>query len=290
MNWADFLLQMLTGLQLGSIYILIALGLTLIFGTLGVANFAHGALFMIAAYLSWWLASHVGWWLVIIAVPTTLFVLGIILERGLIRFFYNRPVTDQILVTFGLALVIQEGLRWMFGGTAQPFNPPIWALIPIDIGIGYYPPWRLLVIGVTAAVVLGLYGLLRFTRFGLVVRAGMHDPETLRFLGINITTRFMLVLGIGALLAGIAGVIGGPIRPIAPGLGMAVLVPSFLVVVIGGMGSILGAIIAGLLMGIATSLAVLYYPPIAQVVIYLVAAVVLSIRPRGLFGAKGVHE
>lgn len=288
--WADIALQMLTGLQLGAIYVLIALGLTLIFGTLGVANFAHGALFMIAAYLSWILASQVGWWLVIIAVPLTLFVLGVILERGLIRFFYNRPVTDQILVTFGLALVIQEVIRWIFGGVTQTFNAPVWALIPIDIGIGYYPPWRLLVIGVTAVVVLALYGLLRFTRFGLVVRAGMHDPETLRFLGINITTRFTVVFGLGALLAGIAGVIGGPIRPITPGVGMAVLVPSFLVVVIGGLGSILGAIVAGILMGIATSLAVLYYPPIAQVVIYLVAAVVLSIRPRGLFGAKGVHE
>lgn len=290
MNWADIALQMLTGLQLGAIYVLIALGLTLIFGTLGVANFAHGALFMIGAYLTWIFASQVGWWLAIIAVPVVLFVLGAILERGLIRFFYKRPVTDQILVTFGLALVVQEVLRWLFGGTAQPFNPPIWALIPIDIGIGYYPPWRLLVIGVAAAAVAALYGLLRFTRFGLVVRAGMRDAETLRFLGINITARFTVVFGIGALLAGVAAIIGAPIRPISPGLGMSVLVPSFLVVVIGGMGSVLGAIVAGLLMGIATSLAVMYYPPIAQVVIYLVAVIVLSIRPRGFFGVKGVHE
>ncbi|HLQ84519.1 MAG TPA: branched-chain amino acid ABC transporter permease [Salinisphaeraceae bacterium] len=287
---AELALQLVTGLQLGAIYVLIALGLTLIFGTLGIANFAHGALYMIAAYLSWVLASHVGWWLVIIVVPTVLFVLGMILERGLIRYFYNRPVTDQILVTFGLALVVQEVLRWLYGGSAQAFQPPLWALIPVDIGIGFYPPWRLMIIGVTAAIVLVLYLFLRYTRFGLVIRAGMRDPETLRFLGINITSRFTVVFGFGALLAGIAGVIGGPTSAVYPGIGMDVLVPSFLVVVIGGMGSISGAIIAGLLMGIASSLAILIYPPINQVIIYLVAALVLSVRPRGLFGVKGVHE
>src|SRR5699024_5683116 len=161
----------------------------LIFGTLGVANFAHVALYMVGAYLSWIVASHVSWWLVIIAVPAALFVLGMILERGLIRFFYSRPVTDQILVSFRLALVDQELLRWVFGGSTQPFPPPIWALIPTDIGIGFYPPWRLLIIAVTAAIVAALYAFLQFTRFGLVIRAGMRDPETLRFLGINITTR-----------------------------------------------------------------------------------------------------
>lgn len=287
---SELALQLLTGLQIGAIYVLVALGLTLIFGTLGVANFAHGALYMMAAYLSWILAEQVGWWLVFIAVPLALFAVGVILERGLIQFFYRRPVTDQILVTFGLALIIQELLRWMFGGATQPFPPPQWALIPVDIGIGYYPPWRLMIVGVTAAIVLALYAFLRFTRFGLVIRAGMRDPETLRFLGINITHRFTVVFGLGAMLAGIGGVIGGPTSAINPEVGMAVLVPSFLVVVIGGMGSIPGAIVAGLLMGEAVSLSVIFYPPISQVIVYIVAAVVLSVRPRGLFGMKGVHE
>lgn len=289
MNWADFALQMVTGVQLGAIYVLVALGLTLILGTLGVANFAHGALYMIGAYLTWIVASEVGWWLVIVAVPLVLFLLGVILERGLIQFFYKRPVTDQILVTFGLALVIQELLRWVYGGATQPFNPPMWALIPIDIGIGYYPPWRLIVIAVAAAIVLALFLGLRYTRFGLVIRAGMRDPETLRFLGINIGLRFTIVFGFGAVLAGIAGIVGGPILPISPGVGMEVLVPSFLVVVIGGLGSIVGAIVAGLLMGVASSLMILIYPPMTQVVMYLVAIIVLSVRPRGLFGTKGMH-
>ena len=283
-------LQLLTGLQIGAIYVLIALGLTLIFGTLGVANFAHGALYMVAAYAGVVVAANLGWWWVVILVPLGLFLVGVVLERGLIQFFYKRPVTDQILVTFGLALVVQEIARTLFGGTTRQFPPPQWSIIPIDIGIGYYPPWRLVIVLVTIVVVVVMFLLLRFTRFGLVVRAGMRDPEMLRLLGINVTRRFTLVFGIGALLAGIAGIMGGPAYSVNPEAGMAVLVPSFLVVVIGGMGSLPGAVLAGLLMGEAQSLAVLVYPPISQVIIYLVAAVVLSWRPRGLFGMRGYHE
>lgn len=290
MDFGQLALQLLTGLQIGAIYVLVALGLTLIFGTLGVANFAHGALYMIAAYLGLTLAAQVGWWLAVLVVPLALFAVGVIMERGLIRFFYDRPVTDQILVTFGLALIIQELARQIFGGTTQQFPPPQWALAPVDIGIGYYPPWRLVIVAVTAAVVAALFAFLRFTRFGLVVRAGMRDAETPRLLGINITNRFTIVFGLGALLAGIAGLMGGPTTQASPGVGLAVLVPSFLVVVIGGMGSIPGAIIAGLLMGEAVALSTMIYPPISQVIVYIVAAIVLSVRPRGLLGVKGVHE
>ncbi len=290
MTIGSLALQVLTGLQIGAIYVLIALGLTLIFGTLGVANFAHGALFMIGAYLGWLISEATGYWVAFLVVPLALFMLGVVLERGLIQFFYRRPATDQILVTFGLALVIQESMRWAFGGTTKPFPPPSWALIPMNIGIGYYPPWRLIIVGLTLAIVVALWLFLRFTRFGLVIRAGMRDPEMLRFLGINVTNRFTFVFGFGALLAGFAGVIGGPTTAVNPEVGMAMLVPSFLVVVIGGMGSLPGAILAGLLMGQAVSLAVLVYPPIGQVIVYIVAAVILLWRPRGLLGVRGVME
>jgi branched-chain amino acid transport system permease protein len=146
------------------------------------------------------------------------------------------------------------------------------------------------IVGVTAAAVLGLFLLLRYTRFGLVVRAGMRDPEMLGFLGIDVPKRFTLVFGLGALFAGIAGVIGGPITGVTPDIGMAVLVPSFLVVVIGGMGSLAGAVISGLILGEAVSLSVLIYPPSTQIIVYLIAAVVLLWRPRGLLGVKGVME
>ncbi|SDG32698.1 amino acid/amide ABC transporter membrane protein 1, HAAT family [Limimonas halophila] len=290
MELADFALQMVSGLQRGAIFVLIALGLTLIFGTLGVVNFAHGALYMLGAYLGFVVISYAGHWTAFIAVPLALFVIGIALERGLIRYFYQRPVTDQILVTFGLALVIQELMRWIFGGTNLPYKIPTWAAIPVDIGIGFYPPWRLLIIGVTAAVVLALFLLFRYTRFGLVVRAGMRDPEMLKFLGINVTQRFSIVFGLGALLAGIAGVMGAPTTGVVPEVGMHVLVPSFLVVVIGGMGSIPGAVVAGLLLGVAKSLTVMLYPPLSDVILYVVAAVVILWRPRGLMGLKGVME
>lgn len=290
MDFAQLGLVLLTGLQVGAIYILVALGLTLIFGTLGVVNFAHGALFMIGAYLGAVISEHTGYTAAFILTPLLLFALGLVMERGLMQFFYRRPHTDQILVTFGLALVIQELMRWIFGGTAKPYSPPQWALIPMNIGIGYYPPWRLVIIVVTVVVVIALYALLRYTNFGLVVRAGMRDPETVTLLGVNVPRRFTLVFGIGVLLAGVAGAIGGITTAVNPDLGIAMLVPSFLVVVIGGMGSIGGAILAGVLLGEAMSLSVLYYPPLSQIVIYLVAALVLLWRPRGLLGIEGLER
>lgn len=290
MDINQILIQLLTGLQLGAIYALVALGLTLIFGTLGVVNFAHGSLYMVGVYLCWILATQVGWWAAILIVPVALFALGVVLERGLIRFFYERPITDQILVTFGLAIVIQEGVRWYFGGETHPFPPPDWGLVPVDIGIGFYPPWRLLIIVVSACVVLALHMLLRYTKFGLVVRAGMRDNQMVGFLGVNLPLRFMLVFGFGTLLASVAGIMGGPTGAINPDMGMAILVPSFLVVVVGGMGSIVGAIVAGILFGEAQAITSLFFPNMSYVVIYIVAAVIISILPRGLFGARGVFE
>lgn len=317
-------LMLLTGLQLGAIYALIALGLTLVFGTLGVVNFAHGALYLIAAYFAVFMAQSLGFGLTIILVPIILFAVGLLMERGLIQFFYRRPHTDQILVTFGVAIVIEEALKWMFGANNIPFNLPTWGAgqvlfyglganvpeaipglripMPFLEGFAFFPFWRLLLIVVTAVTIFALFALLQFTRFGLVVRAGMRDPEMLRFLGINVTQRFAIVFGIGALIAGVAGVFGGPVTQVSPSVGMALLVPSFLVVVIGGMGSMLGALVAALLLGMASSFTTGFAAAVGdptmkmaltalqQIVVYLVAVVVLLIRPRGLFGKKGVFE
>lgn len=290
-------LQTLTGLQLGAIYALIALGLTLIFGTLGVVNFAHGALYMLAAYFAVILAGKIGFLPAIVAVPLILFVVGIILERGLIRYFYNRPHVDQILVTFGLAIVFEETLKWIFGANNIPFKLPSWGngvaflheYVPFLEGFVVYPKWRLILVAVSFATVFALFALLQFTRFGLVVRAGMREPEMLRFLGVDITRQFAIVFGLGALIAGIAGVFGGPITQVSPGVGMNLLVPSFLVVVIGGMGSLAGALIAALLLGMALSFTA-EVASLQQIIIYLVAVVILLARPRGLLGKKGVLE
>jgi branched-chain amino acid transport system permease protein len=325
--------QLLAGLQVGAIYALIALGLTLIFGTLGVVNFAHGALFMIGSYTAVILLTMVGlnFWLSLLLTALFLFVVGIVMERGLIRFFYKRPHTDQILVTFGLAIVVQEALRWRFGANPLQYPIPSWASrptffygsgsappegmfgIPMPFLNGFvpYPTFRLAMIVVAFVTVIALFAVLRFTRFGLIVRAGMRDPEMLRFMGVNVTQKFTLVFGIGALIAGIAGVFGGPIVTVSPDVGMALLVPSFLVVVIGGMGSLVGALVAAVLIGMASSFSVLaqnytadiaalfgadrafvqaLFAALQQIVVYLVAVVVLLVRPRGLFGKKGVFE
>lgn len=290
-------LQLLTGLQLGAIYALIALGLSLIFGTLGVVNFAHGALYIMGAYLAVVLIPQIGFIATAIVVPLALFVFGVILERGLIRRFYTRPHVDQILVTFGLALVIEEIAKWIFGANNIPYDTPSWGsgvaflheYLPFLEGFVVFPQWRLILIAVSLIVVFGLFALLQFTRFGLVVRAGMREPEMLKFLGVNITQRFGLVFGIGALIAGIAGVFGGPITQVSPEVGMQLLVPSFLVVVIGGMGSMTGALVAAILLGMALSFTA-EIASLQQIIIYLVAVVVLLTRPRGLFGKKGLVE
>lgn len=314
MSVNELFLTTLTGLQIGSIYMLIALGLTLIFGTLGVVNFAHGALYAVAAYLAVNIAGTWGFVPALIIVPIVLFVLGIAMERGLIQYFYNRPHTDQILVTFGLAIVVQEALKWYFGANNIPFNLPEWgagqALFVTDPNAvpksdffqsmlqipapflesnAFFPKWRLILLAVSMTTVFGVFALLQFTRFGLIVRAGMRDAEMLRFLGINITRHFMLVFGLGALIAGIAGLFGGPVTQVSPDIGMAVLVPSFLVVVIGGMGSLPGAVLAGFMLGLASAFTA-DIAALQQVIIYLVAVVVLLVRPRGLFGQKGLME
>lgn len=290
-------LQALTGLQLGAIYSLIALGLTLIFGTLGVVNFAHGALYMVAAYCAVLITGKLGFLPAVILVPAVLFILGWVMERGLIQHFYRRPHTDQILVTFGLAIVLEESLKWIFGSNNIPYPTPAWGSgivklhewLPFLDGFVVFPKWRLVLIVVSLVIITALFMLLQLTRFGLVIRAGMRDSGMLRLLGVNINQRFAVVFGLGALIAGVAGVFGGPITQVSPDVGMHLLVPSFLVVVIGGMGSLEGALISAILLGMALSFTA-QYSAIQQIIIYLVAVVVLLIRPRGLLGKKGVFE
>ena len=294
---SSLFITLLTGLQIGSIYVLIALGLTLIFGTLGVVNFAHGALYLVAIYLAVYINDAMGFGIALILVPAILFVLGILMERGLIQRFYNRPHTDQILVTFGLAIVIQELLKWVFGANNIPFAIPNWGngiimmheWFPFLEGFVVYPKWRLILVAVSIVTVAAVFALLHLTTFGLVIRAGMRDPEMLQFLGVNINRRFMIVFGLGSLIAGIAGVFGGPVTQVSPEVGMHLLVPSFLVVVIGGMGSLGGAVLASLLIGMAQSFSAPYIE-LSTIIIYLITVIVLLVRPRGLLGAKGVFE
>ncbi|WP_377504471.1 branched-chain amino acid ABC transporter permease [Octadecabacter sp. R77987] len=340
----QFIVQILNGLDKGSAYALIALGLTLIFGTLGVVNFAHGALFMLGSfcavilsrilsashkvidetrtdflgnplqvdvfYVQDWFGMETGaaimdWAVplaIVFAIPVMIAV-GFIMERGLIKHFYHRPHADQILVTFGLAIVLQEVIKYFFG--ANPIQTPAPAAFTgsLDFGVmlGFdpltimYPYWRLVYFFFSALIIAGVFAFLRYTTFGMVVRAGMADRETVGLLGIDIDKRFTFMFGLAAAVAGVAGVMYAPI--VAPNyhMGMDFLVLSFVVVVVGGMGSLPGAVAAGFLLGILESFASMtavvdLLPGINQIIIYLVAIIILLTRPRGLMGRKGVME
>ncbi|MEM7296520.1 MAG: branched-chain amino acid ABC transporter permease [Pseudomonadota bacterium] len=338
------ILQILNGLDKGSAYALIALGLTLIFGTLGVVNFAHGALFMIGAFCAVFLSrllsvSHtvidetrtdflgnplkvdvpyvydllgeatgqaiIDWSVplaVLFSIPVMVLV-GVMMERGLIKHFYKRPHADQILVTFGLAIVLQEIIKYFYGANPIPTPAPeaftgsfdFGAALGFDPNLIIYPYWRLVYFVFAAVIVCAVFAFLQFTTFGMVVRAGMADRETVSLLGINIDRRFTLMFGMAAAVAGLAGVMYTPIISPNYHMGMDFLVLSFVVVVVGGMGSLPGAVLAGFLLGILESFASMrevleVLPGINQIIIYLVAIVILLTRPRGLMGRKGVME
>nr|WP_193570076.1 branched-chain amino acid ABC transporter permease [Halorussus sp. JP-T4] len=299
---------MINGLQQGAIYVLVAIGLSIILGTLKFVNFAHGALYLIGTYVGLFITLEVqltggklmewgytelglGWGFLpaLIIVPAVVFVVGIVMERFVARPFYDRPDTDQILLTFGLAIVVQELFKILFGGQSYNFARPAWASGPVSVPvIGSFPQWRLYVLGITAVLVAGVYLLIEYTDFGLVVRAGTRDAEMVQLLGIKITRPYLMVFGVGAALAGVAGVVGGPLYAVNPNIGTEVLVPAFLVVVIGGVGSITGAVIGGILIGETLAILVAVAPQWSQVGIYVLAAVVLLARPQGLLGVEEV--
>jgi len=332
-------IQVLNGLDKGAAYALMALGLTLAFGTLGIVNFAHGVLFMLGAFCAvsvnkiltisekvrdpsitffeaykeipyleiWW--GDLGTSIIDYSVPISILftipvmaLIGIAMERGLIRFFYKRTHAEQILVTFGLAIVLQEIIKHFFGANSIPVGAPdiVAGSAPVGAFFGFgdtmvYPWWRLIYFLFSVVVIGGVFSFLQFTTYGMVVRAGMADRDTVGLLGLNIQRRFTIVFALAAVVAGLAGAMYTPI--VAPDyhMGMQLLVLSFVVVVVGGMGSLPGAVAAGFLLGILESFASMnevkqIFPGIDQIIIYLVAVAILLIRPRGLMGRKGVME
>jgi branched-chain amino acid transport system permease protein len=282
------LMQLFSGLALGAILIMLALGLSIIFGILGVVNFAHGSFFMVGAYAGVFFLGYTGsfWWALLLA-PLAIGVLGIGVERLLIRPLYGRSVDDPILLTFGLSYILVECIRIAFGSDGIPFDTPAALRGVTNIGIGYFPTYRLFVIGVVAAILALLWLGLEKTKVGLIVRAGARDPQIMQVLGVDIRKLWLAVFGIGIALAAMGGVLAAPMRSVNPEMGTFVLSEAFVVTVIGGMGSLLGSVVAGLLVGIIVNMTSLFAPEMATIAMFAFMALVLLVRPHGLFGRPG---
>jgi branched-chain amino acid transport system permease protein len=283
------MLQAVTGVALGSVYALLAIGLSLIFGMLTIVNFAHGAFFMVGAFLGVYFLGLTGsFWFSLLLVPLVVGAIGLATERVLVRPLYGRGIDYPLLLTFGLGYVLIDAMRFLFGIEGLPSSTPAALRGATNLGFGHFPTYRLFLIGITAAIILALWLFIEKTRFGLIIRAGARDPEIVRVLGIDVARTWWLVFGLGTAIAGISGVLAAPTRAVTPEMGIPILAESFVVTVVGGMGSLPGAVIAGLLVGIVFSMTSLIAPPLAEMSIYVLMALVLLVRPQGFFGRAGL--
>ncbi len=278
--------QLVNGLVLGMLYVLLAVGLSLIFGMIGVINFAHGVIFTLGAYLAFTVRDMLGFWPAVLVAGLIAGCIGAVIEFGLLRRLYSRDPLNGFLMTFGLALLMEELIRATWGAAGVPF-----ALPDALGGIVLWGPivqtkYRLVVLLVATSMVFLLWLALEKTRLGMVIRAGSRDPVMVQMLGTNIKRVFTLIFGVGSALAAVAGVLAAPLWGLQPGLGTSAIMPSFVVVAIGGLGSIRGAVIAGLLVGEVISLSITFYPPMSEVAMYILMSLVLLLRPRGLFGEE----
>jgi branched-chain amino acid transport system permease protein len=277
--------QTVSGLVLGGLYVLIAIGLSIIFGLLGIVNFAHGTFFTLGAYFALTLYGVFGWPAVILA-PVLVGGIGMVAERLLIRRLYDKEPLISLIVTFALALLIEASVRLIYGGIGQPFSPP-----PLLRGFLIWGPilvtkYRIGVLATTALVLFALWLFLEKTPFGRILRAGSRDPEMVGLLGINLPSVLTWVFGLGCAISGIAGLLAAPLWTITPSMATNAIMPAFVVVAIGGLGSFPGAVIAGLLVGVITALTIQFYPPAAGAAIYVFMALMLLLRPRGLLGER----
>ena len=283
---AQILEQVINGLLAGAYYLLIALGLSLIFSLGGLVNLAHGAFYALGAYLAIVLAEHVGFAGAFVLSPLAVALIGLVIERFLFRRFYRADPALGLLMTFGLAMVAEQSLRWVFGAAPIPFSIPPALKGQILIGDFIYSRYRLLMLAVAATAVAALWYLLQRTPFGRVVRAGVQNPDMVAALGISLAPYMASIVGISVGLAALAGVLLAPISGVHPAMGAEILTASFVVVVIGGLGSFWGVVLAALIVGVVRGLTVYFFPPAAEASMYVLMLLVLLFRPRGLFGER----
>jgi branched-chain amino acid transport system permease protein len=287
-SWPILISQAFNGLALGTLLALVSSGLTIILGTLGVLNFAHGALFAVGAYTGFVILQYTQSFVLALLVGCGFMLLvGWVLERIIIRRFYDRPHEDQILVTYGIGIVLVEALRAAFGGNSQRVPLPSWGQGATKLGFLIYPTYRLELIAIIAALLLGLYLVLYRTSMGLVVRAGIENPGMVGILGINVRRAFLAVFAIGVVAVGLAGMLYAPVVAVTPDMGANFMAQSFVVIVLGGLGSFPGAVVGGLMAGEIISLTSAFNASYSEVMLYALMALLLVLRPQGLFGLEG---
>lgn len=282
----EILEQVINGLLAGAYYLLIALGLTLIFSLGGLVNLAHGAFYAFGAYFAVKLADMLGFAGALVLSPIAVALIGLLVERFLFRRFYREDPALGLLLTFGLAMVAEQALRWIFGAAPIPFSIPPMLKGQIFLGDFIYSKYRLLMLAVAVVAVGGLWWLLQRTPFGRVVRAGVQNPDMVAALGISLAPYMASVVALAVALAALAGVLMAPITGVHPAMGADILTASFVVVVIGGLGSFWGVVWAALIVGVVRGLTIYFFPPAAEASMYLLMVLVLLIRPRGLFGER----
>jgi branched-chain amino acid transport system permease protein len=278
--------QVINGLLVGSFYIILSLGLSLIFSLGGVVNLAHGAFYAVGAYLAFEVERRLGFFGAMALSPVGVALIGILIERLFLSRLYSGDPALGLLFTFGLAMVAEQSLRMIWGTTGLPFSIPDALRGQLQVGNFIYSYYRLTILLVTASAVTGCWLLLNKTSFGMIVRAGVRDPEMVRAMGISLRPALTAVFGLGVALAALAGVMSAPLAGVQPAMGNEILTATFVVVVIGGLGSFWGVVVAGLVVGVIRGVTLYFYPPMAEASMDLLMVLVLLFRPRGLMGER----
>jgi branched-chain amino acid transport system permease protein len=284
------LFNVFNGLIVGAFYALMALGLSLILNLSGVINFAHGGFLALGAYLAYTLMPYLGFWGALAVAPILTGLFGLVVERLLIRPLYGGDPLYGLLLTFGLAYMMEDATRYIWGAQSLPFQAPVWMLSPLSSEYFFLTGYRLFMIVIVAAAVAALFLVLGYTRLGIRIRAGTRDLETVATLGVNTRLLRSLNFGLGIYIAGLAGVLVAGLLGLEPTIGANLIMPSFVAIIVGGLGSLVGTLLGGLLIGVVSGLTAVFWPSATEAVIYVMMGLVLLVRPRGLLGEEGrVH-
>src|SRR5579864_1813621 len=281
------LFNIFNGLIIGAFYALMALCLSLILNLSGVINFAHGGFLAIGGYLAYMLIPHIGFWGALAVAPVLTAILGLVVERVLIRPLYGRDPLYSLLLTFGLAFIFEDGTRFIWGPATLPFSIPQWLSTPLSSQFFFLTGYRLFMVLLVTGTVVALFVILTFSRLGVRIRAGTVDLETVSALGVNVRVLRSLNFGLGIYLAALAGVLAAGMLGLQPTIGTDLIMPSFVAIIIGGLGSLPGTLLGGLLIGVASGLTTVFFPSATEAVIYVLMGLVLLVRPRGLLGEEG---